>query len=163
MVRRWAKLLPGVLVLVVAGSFLAKPAMPYTVSSGGFVVDGRQCFCRIVDGRLEYLIVLDGEGLRGSDRGTLGGSDFSFKRADGQAFQMCAAAPGVLIIDGQKFHLRDGAVFLVTVHPGGNQCRQVPATFGEANIPRVDAESHVRDRLEQVVHDYSEVRLFLGR
>ena len=73
------------------------------------------------------------------------------------------AAPGVLLIDKHEFHLRNGVMFLVTVHPSGNQCRQLPATFGEANIPRLDLEPHVRDRLERVVRDYAEVRLFLGR
>ncbi len=159
---RWAKLLPGVLFLVVAAAYLAKPTVPFTVSSGGFIVDGRQCVYRVADGRLDYLIALDGEWLRGCERATLGGTDFSFQRADGRAFQM-RAAPGVLIIDGQEFHLRNGTMFLITVHPGGNQCRQLPATFGEANIPRLDVEPHVRDRLEQVVNDFTEVRLFFGR
>ena len=160
---RWAKLLPGVLMLVVAGAFLAKPTVPFTVSSGGFSVDGRQCLYRVVDGRLEYLIVLDGEWLRGGDRATLGGTDFSFQRTDGRAFQMRSTAPGVLLIDEHEFHLRDGVIFLVTVHSDGNQCRQVPVSFEAADIPHLEVESHVRNRLERVVRDYAEVRLFLGR
>jgi hypothetical protein len=159
---RWAKLLARILVLVAAWAFLARPPVPHSVSAGGFTVDGRQCLYRVADGRLEYLVILDGNWVRGCDRATLDDTDFLIERADGREFRMRSAAPEAMIIDGHEYRLRDGVVFLVTVHPDGNQCRQVPATFGAGGIPYPDPWPQVRERLGQLAHEFPEVRVFLG-
>jgi hypothetical protein len=129
-------------------------------------VDGRQCLYRVADGRLDYLIVLDGQWLRWSDRSSgrtsTGGEEFEFKRADGRSFRMLFAGTEMLI-DGRAYQLRDGAVFLVAIEPGGNQCRQVPSATEVGGIPYPDSEPRVRDHLERVAGDFPEVREFLGR
>lgn len=159
---KWAQLLAGVVVLVAAGAFLARPSGPRSVYSGGFDTHGRQCFYRVADGRLAYLIVLDGQWLQGTGRSTFGDWGCSFERPDGRTFQMHSRVRGALLIDGHEYRLADGALFLVTVEPTGNRCQQLTARF-EGSNPHPNDEPHARDQLERAARDFPEVRAFLGR
>ena len=129
-------------------------------------MDGRQCLYRVADGRLDYTVVLDGEWLRGrslaATRSSIRDEEFEFVRPDGRALRLRFAGE-VLAIDGQEYYLRDGAVFLVTVGPSGNRCRQVPTAFGVSDIPYPDGEPQIRDHLERGLRDFPEIRAFLGR